>query len=115
MKNIKKISLFVACGVVALLTACSGGGPSAAAEKFYDNFAQGNYEEAKEYCTESTKAIVDMAVGFGHKATEDFKTEIVKDSIDGDNAWVWYIDEKGKEDKMTLKKVDGEWLVDIKK
>jgi hypothetical protein len=114
MLNMKKILLFGACAAVAFLTSCSSG-PSAVAEDFLTDLAKGNYEEAKSYCSENTKGIIDLAVAFGHKPVEDYTVEIVKDSIDGDNAWVWYIDEKGKEQKLELKKIDGKWLVDISK
>lgn len=114
MKTIKKISLLVAGATVALFTSCSSG-PSVAAEEFYTNFAQGNYTEAKNYCTESTKSLVDLAVGLGAKPNPDYKMEIVKDSVADNKAWVWFINEKGKQEKMELTKIDGQWLVDITK
>ncbi len=110
----KKFLLFGACATVAFLTSCSSG-PSAVAEEFVNDLTKGNYEEAKANCTENAKGIIDLAIAFGHKPVEDFSVEILKDSIDGDNAWVWYLDEKGKEQKLDLKKVDGKWLVDISK
>lgn len=113
MKTIKRILFLVA---VALGLASCGSNHVDVAEEFITNFNTGNYDKAKEYCTEGAKSIVDLAVSFKHKPVEDWKTEIVRDSVfSDDSAAVWYINAKGKEDKIDLKKVDGEWLVDVKK
>ena len=40
------------------------------------------------------------------------KTKFVQEEIDGDNAKVW---QEGQKEPVTLKKVDGDWKVDVKK
>lgn len=112
MKTIKRILFLVA---VALGLASCGSNHVDVAEEFITNFNTGNYDKAKEYCTEGAKSFVDLAVGFKHKPVENWETKIVKDSVSEDNAWVWFLDEKGREAKLELSKVDGEWLVDVKK
>ena len=112
MKTIRRI-LFLAA--VALGLASCGSNHVDVAEEFITNFNTGNYDKAKEVCTENAQKFVDMAVGFKHKPVEDWKTVIVKDSVSEDKAWVWYLNDKGKESKLDLSKVDGEWLVDVRK
>ena len=81
MKTIKRILFLVA---VALGLASCGSNHVDVAEEFITNFNTGNYDKAKEYCTEGAKSLVDLAVSFKHKPVEDWKTEIVKDSVFSD-------------------------------
>lgn len=112
MKTIKRILFLVA---VALGLSSCGSNHVDVAEEFITNFNTGNYDKAKECCTETAKQFVDMAIDFKHKPVENWETKIVKDSVSEDKAWVWYLNEKGREAKLELSKVDGEWLVDVKK
>lgn len=112
MKTIKRILFLVA---VALGLASCGSNHVDVAEEFITNLNTGNYDKAKEYCTETAKQFVDMAIELKRKPVENWETKIVKDSVSEDQAWVWFLDEKGREAKLDLSKVDGEWLVDVRK
>ena len=114
----KRLSIIV-ISVLAMvfgLTSC-GNGPETAAENFYNSIQKGQFEQAKLYCTESTAELVDLMKAFGSLSKLDptFEVKAVRDSVEGNYAWVWVINEKGEEEKVDLMKVDGEWLVSITK
>ena len=109
--------LFILLASVALVS-CSKG-PESTAKDFAENMAQGNIEEATKHVTSQTKSLLDMAMSFAGDESipkyPDYKFEMVKDSIDGDNAWVTYITPEGNEDVLTLVKENDEWKVSIGK
>lgn len=107
----KKLLFFIT--IAAIFVACSSG-PKSTAEKFLTNMGKGNIEEAKKYCTEPTKKLLDMASAFGGAPINpDLKLTHVKDSIVDNRAWVTFIDEKEKVDVVELVKLDGDWKVNI--
>lgn len=109
--------LFILLACVALVS-CSKG-PEDAAKNFTESMAQGNIEEASKFATPETKAMLDMVISLGGSNNmptyPDYKFEVVKDSIDGDNAWVTYKTPEGNEDVLNLVKVENEWKVSIGK
>ena len=109
-------------------TACSDS-PTEVVEGFADSMAEMDLEEAKEYTTgKARKEINNMIDGLKEvpesmkaKLEEEFKKEmgdkmsrieIVSEDIDGENATVKVKYMVVEEDKVTLKKVDGEWKID---
>ncbi|PZR22708.1 MAG: lumazine-binding protein [Flavobacterium psychrophilum] len=126
----KQIKLFAAAAIVSLsLFSCSGNSPEASAEKFLTLTQQGEFAQAKEYCTEQTGALLSMAEGMvGDKKAEmkekskDLKVNIVSSEIKGDSvAVVKYKVTGGEasadagEKSLDLKKVDGKWKVHMNK
>ncbi|MHC5310087.1 nuclear transport factor 2 family protein [Myroides sp. LJL116] len=94
--------------------ACSQG-PKHAAKEFSENLAKGKVEEAKKYATESTGKLLDFASSFGGLPVDpNYKFEFLKDSIVENTAYVTFSDQNGKSDELTLYKIDGKWLVNIK-
>ena len=101
---------------VALLgLAGCGPAPSSSAEKFTVALAKGDVVTAKKYCTQPTASMLDFAVSLGAARTQpNFKFVVIDQKIDGDHATVRFKDEKGKEQKLDLAKIDGRWLVDVR-
>lgn len=90
--------------------------PSATAEKFTVALAKGDVATAKKYCTQSTAQMLDFAVSMGAvQAQPDFKFVVTEQKIDGNRATVRFKDDKGKEEKIDLVKIDGRWQVEARK
>ncbi|MBV7441464.1 DUF4878 domain-containing protein [Weeksellaceae bacterium TAE3-ERU29] len=117
-------------GLIMLLcslffVSCSGNKPGTVAEKFLTNLEKGNFEEAKKYSDESTAKLLDMVISFGgEKLKEEIKNkegnapkiEIVRVEENDDKATVYYKEEGAeKENKIDLKKIDGDWKVSMNK
>lgn len=106
----KKILILV--GLAFSLLSCSKS-PSSVAENFANAIGKGEYDEAKKYCTETTATLVGLA-SLNGKKDPNYSIEILRDSIVGDKAWVFYKENgKDRERSLTLKNIDGEWKVDI--
>ena len=118
---------FAAATSMFFFTACSDS-PTEVVEGFADAMAEMDLEDAKEYTTgKARKEITNMIDGLKEvpesmkaKLEEDFKKEmgdkmsrieIVSEDIDGENATVKIKYMVVEEDKVTLKKVDGEWKI----
>ncbi|MEE1062417.1 MAG: DUF4878 domain-containing protein [Paludibacteraceae bacterium] len=108
----RKIFILVTM-TLSLLSCCES--PSAVFEKFSKAVAYGKVEEAKKYCTESTGQLLDLASKFGGiKVNPDYKIVILRDSVVGNKAYLYYIEnESSREESVTLYKIDGEWKVNI--
>ncbi len=105
--------LLLICLVAISLSSCSSG-PEDAARNFFENLSKGKVEEAKKYATEPTGKLLDMASSFGSMPIEpNFKFIMVKDSIEGNKAWVTFKDQNDKEDTIELVKIDGDWKVHL--
>ena len=117
MKRLFSLMLmFVVFGM--LLMGCSNS-PKTAAKKWMQAIENGNLEDANKYSTARTHTlnglIVSMGAGSGDediektlKAIDDARVE-----IDGDSAKIYTSDDDKK--PITLKKVDGDWKVDVEK
>ena len=97
---------------ILLLTGCSSG-PSDTAKEFLTHLSKGEVTKAKEYTTESTGQLLDLASNFGGiPSNPDFKFELVEEKVDGNKATIRYKeDSKGKVQSIHLVKIDGEWKV----
>lgn len=117
MKLFLKKSLF-ALSCVLLLSSCAES-PKSVTENFLTTLANGQVEEAKSYCTESTAKFLDMASSLGGiKPQPNFKVECTRDSIVDNVAYVFYHEfkdgvAKEKEEKLVLYNIDGEWKVNM--
>lgn len=112
----KKFLAFFLIANLILIGCSSPSGPEKATQNFTENLAKGKVEKAKEYATEPTGKMLDMASAFGISpdiVNPDFEFNFVKDSIVDNEAWVTFIDEDGKEDELRLVKLDGKWLVNL--
>ena len=102
--------LTVLC-LAILLFSCSSG-PGESVKHFTENLTQGKVEEAKNYATEATGSMLDMASSMGIVPVDpDFKFEILNDSIVGNKAWITIANPNGKSEIIHVVKIDGEWLV----
>ena len=118
---------FAAATSMFFFTACSDS-PSEVVEGFADSLAEMDLEDAKEYTTgKARKEITNMIDGLKEvpesmnaQLEEEFKKEmgdkmsrieIVSEDIDGENATVKIKYMVVEENKVTLKKVEGEWKI----
>ncbi len=107
----KTVIIIASFSALLLLTGC-GKSPSKVAKAFSENLAKGSITEAKEYATEQTGQLLDMAASMGAiEADPDYKFVLVEETIDGNRA---VVKQEGGE-QIDLVKIDGKWKVDIKK
>ena len=116
------VFMFVVFGL--LLVGC-GNSPKDAAKKWMQAIEKGDLTEANKYSTEKTHLLNGMSVSMmdkagkeGKKSDKDFKEGLKKIDearveIDGDVAKIYSSDDDSN--PMTLKKVDGDWKVDVQK
>lgn len=123
----KIISCMFMFVVFGLLLAGCGDSPKDVAKKYMQALEKGDVTEANKYSTERTQALNGLIVPMlnqakkeaGDKDTKnEFKESLEKiddarTEIDGDNAKL-YLSDDDKE-PITLKKVDGDWKVDVEK
>jgi len=114
--------LIIPVFVALILVACGGesdSGPAGVAEKFSKAMYDQNIEEAKKYASKESAQMLDMIGSMmsmmpdSAKANQpEFVFKVVKDSVAGDQAWVWAEKEDGTMgDPIELKKEEGEWKV----
>lgn len=123
-------ALILACAAATSLfffTGCSDS-PSEVVEDFADAMSEANLEDAKEYTTGSARKDLNGMIESLEKAPESMKEkileefkkemgskmsniEVIDEDIDGDNATVKVKKIVVEEEKVTLKKVDGEWKI----
>jgi len=117
--------MFVAFGL--LLMGCSDS-PQKVAKNWLQAIANGDVSEANKYSTENTHALNSLFVTMLKKAEDNDKDQFkdkdekIKEGlkkfddarveIDGDTARIYNDDE---DKPMILKKVDGDWKVDVQK
>lgn len=123
----KFLSLSLVVLIATFMFSCGGGSssdPKAVAEDFLKALATQDYDSAKELGTEQTVQMLSMIEGMismmpkdqVEKDKENIKTlKMGEVKIDGDNAVVYYDTAKESGQKIELKKVDGDWKVDMKK
>lgn len=123
MKNNLRFLHFWLLALVLIGTfyACSNDpqrkGPQETAEAFLKAMQYGNYEEAKQYCSEGTAKNLDLyetmsSLGANAKA-EPFT--ITKTEEDGDYATVTYDQGAEKDKRLQLHKNEGKWEVMMSK
>ena len=115
----KFLMMLVAFAGLFILSGCKDS-PKDVAQKWGQAILDGNVDEANKYSTDNVKLLNAFAVASFEKNAES-KAKFEKDikeldnateTIKGDTAEVKV---KGEDKPMTLKKVDGEWKVDVKK
>lgn len=114
-----KFTLVAALAIVVLWACNSGEAPKVVAEKFLKAYTAHDYAAAKELCTEDGKKVVEtiegMSLGLTQK-TSPAEFEITSEEVNGDNATVGYkMKETGAENKISLVKQDGKWMVAVTK
>ena len=118
----KKITLVLMSLAALFIFASCGNSPKSVAVKWYKAVSEGDVKTANKYSTDSThafNALIAAALESEKKSDKDKddinetidKLKSAEEKIDGDTATL-VVD--GKEG-LTLKKVDGEWKVDMKK
>jgi hypothetical protein len=120
----RSFRLFTLAFLLAIaFNACkSTDSPEAVTEKFMNHLIAGEFTQAKEYGTESTQQMMQMfealeSLGGETFAEDDVTPEQIKNiecDVDGDFA-VCRFEEDGETSELNLLKIDGKWLVDMKK
>lgn len=90
--------------------------PREIAQAFLEDLEEGNWEDAKEYGTETTRSALDMLESLNSPGTyRVVRIYSVKDN--GETAEVRYSlgDYGVNENTLNLRKVDGEWKVEMDK
>ena len=118
----KTLILAIAAAFCTLFVAGCSDSPTEVTEKWHKALLDGDVNKANEYSTSNVHFLNAMIVGM-LKENEDKEkaeemrrnmenTKFIKEEIDGDNAKVW---QEGEKSPVTLKKIDGDWKVDVKK
>lgn len=118
----KTLNLIAAASIAVLMIACSGesNGPEKTAEKYLKHLAEGNYDEAGKLGTDDTKQMLNFlkSLSGGQKPEKASEVKNIKCTVGegGETAECTYCcNDQGADDKITLKKVENNWLVDMKK
>ena len=103
---------------LTVLAGCSrkpATGPSAVVEKFYDDMAAGNVEEAKTLVTPETAEIIDHLVkSQGANALQAKpRPKASGERIDGDTAVVSFQNDDGSVATVPLVKMNDQWKIDF--
>jgi hypothetical protein len=116
MKNTIKLLGGALVAAVILFTSCGGAEtPKAVSEKFMNAIEDKKYDEAAQYATDDTKAVIELIKG---GKGNDTKREFVwgEEKIDGDKATVKYkVKGSDKDEEVSLIKKDDKWLVSMTK
>ncbi len=105
-----------------LLVSCSGNSPKEVAEKFMKALRAGDIKEAQKYCDEPTAKMLTPLQELFKLVPEEERKEKVKVitvtrvEINGDTAKAFCKEEGSEtEQPLDLKKIDGKWVVSVKK
>ena len=116
----KFLTIMLAAFGLLLLAGCSDS-PKDVAKNWMQAIVDGDVEKANEYSTSKVHVLNALAVE-GCKNDANAKKEIqdsiakidnAREEINGDTAKLY--DGSDDDDPLTLKKVDGEWKVDVEK
>lgn len=116
MKHQTLFALFLAL----LVTACSGSSPEDQAVEFATAMETQDWDAARDLMDPAQRGLLDMAIGMAEgeeaAAPGDVKIEVVECKIEDGVATVQLKNSStGKTDDLTLRKIDGEWLVYVDK
>ena len=127
----KAFSLVFMFFAFALLVIGCSNPPETVAKKWGQAIIEGDLKEANKYSTEKTSAANAFYISWLSaskqeaeemndytkylKVKEELEFKDARVEIDGDVAKIYSKDEKGEHSNMKLKKVNGDWKVDIKK
>lgn len=120
IKKLKKHLLVPFLAVSLILVSCGKdeNGPEAVSEKFLNHIENGDFNEAKAYCDETTGSMIGMLASFQDampKKEQVVPVVIISSEVKDDFATVTYKASKEEEEKITLKKIDGVWKIAINK
>jgi len=125
MKKLTSIGLILLFSF--FMVSCGGNSddPQGVAKDFFKALADKNYDKAKDLGTDNTSMMIGFIESMAKMAPEGEDTdsgmgdlsaiEWGETKIDGDNATCFYSTPDKEDQKIELKKVDGEWKVDMKK
>lgn len=116
MKNTIKLLGGALVAAVILFTSCGGAEtPKGVAEKFMTAIEDKKFDEAAQYATDDTKAVIELIKGGkGSEAKREFVWG--EEKIDGDKATVKYkVKGSDKDEEVSLVKKDDKWLVSMTK
>lgn len=98
-----------------------GGKPEKVALKFLKLLNAGKYEAAKKYGTDDTDSMMDLLASIADLVEEEATTDVaepvitdMKCEVNGELALCSYLQD-GEPQTLDLVKVNGKWLVDMKK
>lgn len=120
----KILSSLIVLGLCSLiLVSCNSNTPKGVADRWLNSFYHMDYKEAKKYSTQETQDNLSMLENFATMVADSQKQNAQKIKIDikdvkeeGDNATVNYTISEDKATKsISLKKIDGKWLVHYSK
>ena len=116
----KKSIVLTLCTLVCLtLAGCGKPSPTKVTQTWFDALMAGDLNKANSLTVEQGQMLNAFMVEAVKKAKQDGEAlptvTIKREEIDGDTAKVYFIDPDGKEDSVTLEKVNGEWKVAPKK
>lgn len=109
--------------VLVFLSACQRDTPERAALEFMDSLAAMDFQRATELSTPSAELVIGIlemaAAGMSDSELREFQSAFgnyrhVSTSIDGDRAVV-VLSMEGQEESIDMRRIDGQWLVDINK
>lgn len=114
-----KKQLFLTFFTLLLLTTSCGNSPNSPkgiANQFLAFVSKGKYEEAKAFGTSNTVMYLNFSEQMMPEGMDKtFGYKILRDSVVGDHAWVFFYDERTeKEESLDLIKVDNKWKVDLR-
>lgn len=120
-----KFPVFYLALVAVLFTSCSTkNDPASVCAAFQNNLAELDFDGAKSLSTESTGELLDMMAGMLAMGGEEARQEALKEAEGGKSAGDYTCDVEGDRavcsdndsgEEINLRKVDGQWLVDIPK
>lgn len=120
-----KFPVFCLALVAVLFTSCSTeNDPASVCAAFQNNVAELDFDGAKSLSTESTGELLDLVAGMLAMGGEEARQEALKDAEGGKSAGDFTCDVEGDRavcsdndsgEEISLRKVDGQWLVDIPK
>lgn len=116
MKHQTLFALFL----TLLVTACSGSSPEDQAVEFATACQTQDWDAARELMDPAQRGLIDMAIGLAEGeeaiAPGDVEIEVVECTIkDGIATVKLKKSSDGETEDLTLRKIDGEWLVYVDK
>ena len=117
----------ISCALIALLFASCGtaeNSPASVCAAFQNSLAELDIEKAKSYSTGATDDLLDALNGMIQMMPEEARQEALKEAEGGKSAGDYTCEESGDQavcsdndsgEEFNLRKVDGQWLVDIPK
>ena len=110
--------IFISCKTSKKITENTNS-PEYVTEKFLFHLNRLEYDEAKQYGTESTEKMLNLIVSMvdllpEQQTPQEVSAIINYCEINGNNA-ICYYTANNKEENIELVKIDGVWLVDLKK